>query len=274
MLYAADIFLTPPTVRPTANVGRNGRAIIIINKLASVQRRATLNIAGGMRTAPTDALDVLADILSSQLLVSQHCKQAALRLAILRETHPPRKPITSAACQFVKSYATPLHFLMHELGRDPKAVRRRIRWKAAFITELAETREDAEVAELQGIITQVIMGHIPLAKHLHQIKKADSPVYAYCHEHETVAHFTLHCLTHWMARATLFEGTPYTERNLTQLLSIEETRARLLDFIAHTTRLQSVDTDGYNEDDEGGVGAVTRNLHATRRTVMAMFRPR
>ena len=77
-----------------------------------------------------------------------------------------------------------------------------------------------------------------------------------------------------MARATLFEGMPYTERNLTQLLSTEETRARLLDFIAHTTRLQSVDTDGYNEDDEGGVGAVTRNLHATRRTVMAMFRPR
>ena len=46
----------------------------------------------------------------------------------------------------------------------------------------------------------------------------------------------------------------YTEQNLTQLLSTEETRACLLDFIAHTACLQSVDTDGYNEDDEGGGG--------------------
>ena len=83
---------------------------------------------------------------------------------------------------------------------DVEAVRHRIRWKAAFTTELAETREDAEVAELQGIITQVIMGHIPLAKHLYQINKANSLVYPYCHEHEeTVMHFILHCPTHWTA---------------------------------------------------------------------------
>jgi hypothetical protein len=92
-----------------------------------------------------------------------------------------------------------------------------------------------------SIITQLITGHIPLAKHLHRINKADSPLCPCCHEHEeTVSHFILHCPTHRTARATLFEGMPYTERNLPQLLSTDEARSRLLNFIAHTTRLRSV----------------------------------
>jgi len=153
MLYAADIFLTPLTRRTTVNLGRNGRAVI--NKLAGVQRRAALNITGGMRSSPTDALDVLANILPFELLVKQNRKQAALRLATLPETHPLSTPVIGAARRFVKSHATPLHHLLHELGRDPKtlevirAARRTNKWKAAFTTEMAKTREDAEAAELQ-----------------------------------------------------------------------------------------------------------------------------
>ena len=111
--------------------------------------------------------------------------------------------------------ATPEVFLMltfsvklkdDDMGRDPKtlevieAVRCRIRWKAAFTTELAETREDTEGGQQNYralYVTQVIIGHIP---HLHQIKKANSPVYPYCHKHEeTAAHFILHCPIHWTA---------------------------------------------------------------------------
>jgi hypothetical protein len=45
---------------------------------------------------------------------------------------------------------------MHELGRDPetlemiKAVQRMNKWKAAFTTEMAKMREDAEAAEAQN----------------------------------------------------------------------------------------------------------------------------
>jgi hypothetical protein len=92
-----------------------------------------------------------------------------------------------------------------------------------------------------SIITQLVTGHIPLAKHLHRINKADSPICPCCHEHEeTVSHFILHCPSHRTARATLFEGTPHAERNLPQLLSTNEARSRLLNFIAHTTHLRSV----------------------------------
>jgi len=153
MLYAADIFLTPPTNRSPADLQRNGRAVI--NKLASVQRRAALSITGGMQSAPTDVLDVLADILPFHLLVKQHRKQAALHLATLPETHPLSKPVMSAARRFVKTHTTPLHHLMRELGRDPatlemiEAVRQTNKWKAAFTMEIEEKREDAEVVELQ-----------------------------------------------------------------------------------------------------------------------------
>ena len=92
-----------------------------------------------------------------------------------------------------------------------------------------------------SIITQLVTGHIPLAKHLHRINKADSPICPCCHEHEeTVSHFILHCPTHRTARATLFEGTSHAERNLPQLLSTDKARSRLLNFIAHTTHLRSV----------------------------------
>jgi len=416
-----------------------------------------------MQSAPTDVLDVLADILPFHLLVKQHRKQAALRLATLPETHPLSKPVMSAARRFVKAHMTPLHHLMRELGRDPAtletigAVRQMNKWKAAFTTEIEEKTEDAEAVELQdredqagvrvytdgsglggeigaaavlyrgdtekgqlryclgtaeehtvyegecvgillglelikrqrnmrkvtmyidsqaaiqatmsnkpapghylldevhkqygalqkihgnmemviwwspghvgipgneaadkaarkaaegqvttlrrlprllheelphsksaarqtdrrklkevaatlwkrstrytrinylvpglprqsyfraiaklprkhtSIITQIVTGHMPLAKHLHRINKADSPICPCCHEHEeTVAHFVLHCPTNRTARAALFEGTPHADRNLPQLLATEEARARLLNFIAHTTRLRSV----------------------------------
>ena len=74
--------------------------------------------------------------------------------------------------------------------------------------------------------------------------KADSPICPCCHEHEeTVSHFILHCPTNRTARAVLFEGTPHADRNLPQLLSTKEARARLLNYIAHTTRLRSVFSD-------------------------------
>jgi hypothetical protein len=105
MLYAADIFLTPATRRATTNLGRNGRAVT--NKLASIQRQATCNVTGGMQSALTDVLDVLADILPFQLLLRQHRKQAALRLAMLPDTHPLRRPVINAARHFVKMHVTP-----------------------------------------------------------------------------------------------------------------------------------------------------------------------
>jgi hypothetical protein len=50
---------------------------------------------------------------------------------------------------------------------------------------------------LTSILTQLQTGHAPLAKHLHRIKKTDSPMCPACLQGtETVQHFMLHCPAH------------------------------------------------------------------------------
>jgi hypothetical protein len=59
VLYAADVFLTPQQ-----NIGKrtkDGRSKQdIVNKLASIQRRAALMITGAMKTTATDIVEVMA----------------------------------------------------------------------------------------------------------------------------------------------------------------------------------------------------------------------
>jgi hypothetical protein len=46
-----------------------------------------------------------------------------------------------------------------------------------------------------------VAGHTPLAKHLHHIGKADSPICPACQQgKQTVQHFMLHCTAHQEAR--------------------------------------------------------------------------
>jgi len=58
--------------------------------------------------------------------------------------------------------------------------------------------------KLTSILSQLRMGHIPLAKHLHHISKADSLTCPACHQaEETTQHFLLHCPAHNTARLVL-----------------------------------------------------------------------
>ena len=51
--------------------------------------------------------------------------------------------------------------------------------------------------KLTTILTQLRTGHAPLAKHLHHIKKADSPMCPTCLQNsESIQHFMLHCPAH------------------------------------------------------------------------------
>ena len=121
MLYAADIFLTPQKKANRTQKNRtSGQAVI--NKLATIQRRAAIMITGAMRTMATDTLDVLANLLPIHLLVAKHRQRAALRLATLPPTHPLHKPIANAARRLVKRHPTLLHNLMYEYGIKPEAI--------------------------------------------------------------------------------------------------------------------------------------------------------
>jgi hypothetical protein len=71
MLYTADIFLTPQqNIGKQAKDSRNNRTII--NKLASIQRKAAIMITGAMKTMATDAVETMANLILFHLLIKKH----------------------------------------------------------------------------------------------------------------------------------------------------------------------------------------------------------
>jgi len=149
-----NIFLTPQTRERRNRLAQKSQHAII-NKLSAVQRRATINITGGMSTTANDTLDVLSDLLPFHLLVEKHCYQVALHLASLPKSHPLHKPVINAANRYVKMHPTPLHYMMHEYELHPEKVEkieatgRPNKWVPDFATRIADTK-DAAVEEDKG----------------------------------------------------------------------------------------------------------------------------
>ena len=148
MLYAADIFLTPQQ-----NAGKrrtsspNNRAIL--NKLASIQRRAAIMITGAMKTTATDILELMANLLPFHILVDKIRHRAALRLATLPPTHPLYKPVLNSAKRLVKRHRTPLHDLMHRFNICPESIetisatRYNTKWKPRTTIKIIDNADDA-----------------------------------------------------------------------------------------------------------------------------------
>jgi len=63
-LYAVDTWCAPPKHHGTKRT---------IGKLKKSQRAGTLAITGGLRTTPTDSLDVHTNVLPAHLEVNRHC---------------------------------------------------------------------------------------------------------------------------------------------------------------------------------------------------------
>ena len=95
MVYAADVWYTPVSkwqgrIRSSGSVGVTG-------KLASLQRMATLARTGALHSTTTDVLDLHADVLPVELLLSKICHRAYLQLASLASTHPLQKLVYTRA---------------------------------------------------------------------------------------------------------------------------------------------------------------------------------
>ncbi|KAJ7347812.1 hypothetical protein DFH08DRAFT_698974 [Mycena albidolilacea] len=85
MLYAADLFLSPPACNCSL-LTRVDPAII--KKLHSIQRCAALAITGALRSTPTEVLDVYAHLLLVEHLVDKVRAGAALHLTTRPATNP------------------------------------------------------------------------------------------------------------------------------------------------------------------------------------------
>ncbi|KAJ7042940.1 hypothetical protein C8F04DRAFT_944955, partial [Mycena alexandri] len=90
-------------------------------------------------------------------------------------------------------------------------------------------------------LLQLRTGHIPLAKHLHRIQKADSPICPCCRQaDETVMHYLLRCPAHADARRELVRAGGSQARVLAKLLGLPKLLPHLFRFLGRTGRFHSV----------------------------------
>ena len=94
--------------------------------------------------------------------------------------------------------------------------------------------------KLTSILTQLRTGHAAQAKHLHRIKKADSPICPACLQRpETVQHLVLHCPAHQAARHTLRTKTGGQDIKIAKILTTAKYLRALFRFIAQTGRFHN-----------------------------------
>ncbi|KAJ7271397.1 hypothetical protein B0H12DRAFT_1003869, partial [Mycena haematopus] len=90
-------------------------------------------------------------------------------------------------------------------------------------------------------LLQLRTGHVPLAKHLHRIRKADSPICPLCRQaDESVAHFLLHCPHHDAARQALYAKVGPASLSIRHLLGTGKILPHLFRFLSSTSRFHSV----------------------------------
>jgi ribonuclease HI len=101
----------------------------------------------------------------------------------------------------------------------------------------------------KSILVQLRSGHIGLAKHLHRIKKAASPICQGCKTRtETVSHYLLHCTKYRRQRLKLRQELGWKASEIRYLLTVKEALPALFRYIAATRRFSK--THGNLEVDE------------------------
>ncbi|KAF7335977.1 RNA-directed DNA polymerase from transposon X-element [Mycena sanguinolenta] len=150
MLYAADIFLSPPPLNRTLygrSMGCRQRGIV--RKLRSIQRRAALAITGALRSTAGEVLDIYANLLPVEHLIEKVRAGAALRIATLPTSHPLHQAARREAALKRPRHPSPLHDLMADFALRPnrmeqlKAVRFPATWLPQIRTSILSSKEDA-----------------------------------------------------------------------------------------------------------------------------------
>jgi hypothetical protein len=109
--------------------------------------------------------------------------------------------------------------------------------------------------KMASILTQMRTGHVPLAKHLHHIGKANSPTCPACQQHkEMIEHLLLHCLAHQDARQALRSKVEGRNIIIAKLLTMPKTLQLLFCFIAATRRFHNTFREVPTLQEEGRRG--------------------
>ena len=120
ILYAVDVWGIPKPIEGLAVNRRSTNAAV--SKLTSTQRAGALAVTGGLRTTPTDVLDMHAHLMPTHLEIDKICHRAATRIATLPPAHPLYKPARKCANRRTRRHKSPLHHLMQNYVAKPQEV--------------------------------------------------------------------------------------------------------------------------------------------------------
>jgi ribonuclease HI len=90
------------------------------------------------------------------------------------------------------------------------------------------------------LLLQLHTSHVPLAKHLHRIHRADSPICPCCQADESVAHYLLHCPKHLHACQALYSAAGPDAHVLCKLLGNPKLWPHLFRYLSRTGHFHSV----------------------------------
>jgi ribonuclease HI len=122
-------------------------------RLGTVNQRATLLIAGTLRTSATDLSEAHANLQPIDLIINRLAYRSALRLAMLPTSHPLHKRVARASGRYVQHHRSPLHNLLHTYHIDPKqietlkSVMHSPGWIPALQTSIAPNEKEAIKAD-------------------------------------------------------------------------------------------------------------------------------
>ena len=118
ILYAVDVWGIPKPIEGIVahKKGMSG----MVTKLTSMQRAGALAVMGGLRTTPTDVLDLYTFIMPLHLEINKACHRAASRLATLPSSHPLYKPARLSVNPRTKCHRSPPHQLMQTYTVRPQ----------------------------------------------------------------------------------------------------------------------------------------------------------
>ena len=120
MVYALPVWYTLLSASPSATHKKG--SVRIMNAISKAQRMACKRIMGAFKSAPSDMLEVLADIPPVWLHLAETCYREALRLCSLPKGHPLFTHIRSAAKPPPRFHRSPIHTMLHTFALKPVSI--------------------------------------------------------------------------------------------------------------------------------------------------------
>ncbi|KAL1746881.1 hypothetical protein HDZ31DRAFT_61821 [Schizophyllum fasciatum] len=150
MTYGLEVWYVP--VHRVEGQKRDSGSVGYTRRFAKIQRTAALAITGALRTSPNDLVDLHANILPADLLLSKIIFRTTARLCTLPSSHPLH-PVVQRCTRYVQKHRSAMHEALHLFKLRPADVETitPARCPPSYIppysTSIAANKEDAKMAD-------------------------------------------------------------------------------------------------------------------------------